>query len=151
MLTLSFDLEEFTIICSSLQRFGLYLVKTINRIDMSLNVLMEIHKGMVYLVLLSLTVKIGLMFFKPELFHVVRAKTRVLEMILGPSLLISGLMVWDAYNGFSIQNWILLKIVFMLLAIALAIVGLKKANKTLAVSSLFIFIGLFTYMTQIHH
>lgn len=118
---------------------------------MSLQALMGMHKGIVYLFLLSLIIKIGLMLFKPELFQVVRAKTKVVEMILGPLLLITGLMVWNAYNSFAIQGWIIVKILLMFAGTGLAIVGLKKGNKGLAVLSLLIFVGMFIYMTQIRH
>ena len=118
---------------------------------MPLNAIIEMHKGIVYLFLLSLTIKIGLMLFKPELFQVVRAKTKVVEMILGTLLLLSGLWVWKEYNGFSIQSWIFAKIIIMFAGTGLAIVGLKKGNKLLAILGLTLFVGLFIYMTKIHH
>lgn len=110
---------------------------------MSHTALIEMHKGIVYLFLFSLTIKIGLMLFKPELFQVVRAKTKVVEMILGPLLLFSGIAVWMTVYNFNMQSWILIKLVLMLAGTALAIVGLKKGNKGLAILSLAIFVGIY--------
>ncbi len=110
---------------------------------MSHTAIVEMHKGIVYLFLFSLTIKIGLMLFKPTLFQVVRAKSKIVEMILGPLLLGSGIWAWMARYDFAMQHWILTKLVFMLVGTVLAIIGLKKGNKALAIISLAIFVGVY--------
>jgi hypothetical protein len=88
------------------------------------------------------------MFIKPDLFEKVREKTKVLEMILGPAILISGIYAW-VDKGYSIgTTWIWIKLILMLVAVALTIVGFKKGNKVMAAAAVIIFVFVYLLALQ---
>ncbi len=111
--------------------------------------LIKMHEGFVYLFLISLFIKVTLLIINVELFRVVRNKTKIVEMILGSLLLISGAMVWNAVYSFDMQGWILIKVVLMLAGIGLTIVSFKKESRPLAFLSVLIFV--FIYMLARNH
>lgn len=100
-----------------------------------------IHKEIiVHLFLIVLISKTVIMFIKPDLFEKVREKTKVLEMILGPAILGTGIYAW-VDKGYPISAmWIWVKLILMLVAVGLTIVGFKKGNKVMAVAAVFIFV-----------
>ena len=67
--------------------------------------------------------------FKQEKLGVVREKTKILEMVLGTLLLVSGITAWHAQYSFAFLPFIVIKLVAMLAGTALAIISLKKENK----------------------
>lgn len=103
------------------------------------------HEGIVYLFLVLFIVK-ALLFFtnKTDLFQTVRAKTKVLEMILGTLLLASG--VYLVVLRETVEWWVITKVVILLSAIPLTIIGFNKNNKTLVAVATLAFIGLFLFM-----
>jgi len=103
--------------------------------------LMNAHKGIIYLFLLVYTIKVILMFVNDDLFQKVRAKTKVSEMILGTLIIGSGVTL--IFMSATVEAWLIIKITLVLVAIGMAIVGLKKGNKVLAVLALVIFVYCF--------
>jgi cytochrome c553 len=102
----------------------------------------HLHVAVVTLLLLFILFKtILLVANKTELLDKVRAKTKVVDMILGSLVLVTG--AYLASLKPSIESYLLIKIVLILIAIPLAIIGLKKHKKLLAVLSLLIIIYVF--------
>ncbi len=72
-----------------------------------------------------------------------RNKTKVLDMILGALIILTG-----SYLMFIqpvIESWLYIKFAVVIAAIPLAIVGFKKSNKVLVTISLLAFIGLYGF------
>ena len=72
-----------------------------------------------------------------------RNKTKVLDMILGALIILTG-----SYLMFIqpvIESWLYIKFAVVIAAIPLAIVGFKKSNKVLVSLSLLAFIGLYGF------
>ncbi len=109
---------------------------------MEYSTLMHAHKGIIYLFLFFFSFKVTLMFVSPSFFKKFRDKTKMVEMILGTLIVITG--VWLlSQRGWSTEPWLLTKILLVAVAMAVAIVGLRKGSKVLAVISLVIFIYIF--------
>lgn len=109
---------------------------------MDLNALKEMHKGIIYLYLAFFTFKLMMMFINIEKFRVIRNKTKVVEMIFGTAILVTGLITWNAYD-WHVETWLIIKIIMFLAAIPLGIIGMKKEKKPLAVLSLLLLIAAF--------
>ncbi|MCJ8165483.1 SirB2 family protein [Pontibacter sp. E15-1] len=98
------------------------------------------HVLVVVLFLLLFTVKAVLLFLnKREALNSVRSKTKVLDMVFGTLILLTGGYLLFLYNG-GTPTWLIVKIVLVLAAIPLGIVGIKRENKALTGLSLFIFL-----------
>ncbi len=98
------------------------------------------HVLVVVLFLLLFTVKAVLLFLnKRETLNKVRSKTKVLDMVFGTLILLTGGYLLFLYNG-GTPTWLIIKIVLVLAAIPLGIIGIKRENKALAGLSLFIFL-----------
>lgn len=104
--------------------------------------MLHLHITIVSIFLLSLIIKTGLMLFNPTLFEVVKVKTKVLEMILGPLVLITGGYLFYSY-GFPAYSWLHAKMGLVLVGIPISIIGLKKGNKALAIIGCLIFIYIY--------
>ena len=106
---------------------------------MPITAFLHTHVLVVVLFLLLFTVKTVLLLLnKRETLTKLRNKTKVLEMIFGTLILITGGWMLVNYNG--IPSWLITKVVLVLVAIPLGIVGLKRENKVLAVLALLIFV-----------
>ena len=105
---------------------------------MEYGTLLAAHKGIIYLFLTFITLKVLLMIVNNELFQVVRAKTKVVDMILGTLVLASGVWLFIESPATS-QVWLYTKITLGILGIPLAIIGFKKKNIPLAVGALMLF------------
>lgn len=105
---------------------------------MNYNTLVEMHKGIIYLFLTVYIIKVILLFVNANLFEKVKAKTKIIEMILGPLVLLSGIWLLIELGGVP-YSWLHVKITAVLVAIPLSIIGLKKSNKILAVLALVLF------------
>lgn len=109
---------------------------------MEYSTLMHAHKGIIYLFLFFFSFKVTLMFVSPSFFKKFRDKTKMVEMILGTLIVVTG--VWLlAQRGWTAEPWLLTKMILVAVAMAIAIVGLKKGSKVMAVLSLVIFIYIF--------
>ncbi|GAB3530901.1 hypothetical protein GCM10027443_12300 [Pontibacter brevis] len=98
------------------------------------------HVLVVILFLIFFAIKAVLLLLnKRETLDKVRSKTKVVDMILGTLILITGGYLLFLYSG-GIPTYLIVKIVLVLLAIPLGIVGIKRENKVLAVLSLLIFL-----------
>jgi uncharacterized membrane protein SirB2 len=109
---------------------------------MEYSALLNAHKGIIYLFLAFITIKVVLMMVNNDLFQVVRAKTKVVDMILGALVLASGVWLFIESPATS-QAWLHTKITLGLLGIPLAIIGFKKKNIPLAVGALVLFAYVF--------
>ena len=97
------------------------------------------HVLVVILFLLLFTAK-ALMLFMNEHKQLDKAKryTRALDMVFGTLILVTGGYLLYLYQGR--PAWLIIKVVLVLLAIPLGIVGIKRHNKKLTAISLLIFI-----------
>lgn len=108
---------------------------------MEYSTLMEAHKGIVYLFLISLFVKATLSFVNQDLFDKVREKTKVVEMILGTLLIVTGgALIAMHPGGIMSQPWLHAKLTVVILGIPLAIIGLKRNKKILVIIALVLFV-----------
>ena len=82
------------------------------------------------------------MLVNKTLFETVRNKTRILEMILGPLVLLTGGYLFFTRGVFD-EPWLMGKIILVFIGIPLSIVGLKKGNKVLAIIGCLIFIYIY--------
>ena len=80
---------------------------------------------------------------KTELLQAVQKRTRIFDVIFGILLLATGLYLAFALDAFS-QIWLLVKLVMVAGAIPLAIIGLKKQNKGMAIGSVLLLIAVYT-------
>lgn len=98
------------------------------------------HVTVVLVFLFFFLIKAILLFLgKREQLARLRARTKILDIILGILILITGGYLASVY-GANMPSWLMVKIVLVLLAIPLGIVGIAKSNKLLAALSLLIFI-----------
>lgn len=101
---------------------------------------MHTHVLVVILFLIFFAAKAVLLLLnKRDTLDKVRSKTKVVDMILGTLILITGGYLLFLYSG-GIPTYLIVKIVLVLLAIPLGIVGIKRENKVLTVLALFIFL-----------
>jgi mono/diheme cytochrome c family protein/uncharacterized membrane protein SirB2 len=106
---------------------------------MPITAFLHTHVLVVVLFLLLFTAKAVLLLLnKIETLEKVRSYTKILDIIFGTLILITGGYLIFNYNG--IPTWLIVKIVLVLIAIPLGIVGLKRHNKVLAVLAFLIFI-----------
>ncbi|MCP4520914.1 MAG: SirB2 family protein [Cytophagales bacterium] len=102
--------------------------------------LIEAHKGIVYLFLISLFVKTIISFINQDLFDKVRQKTKVIEMVLGTLLIVTGGTLLYSVPEYLSQGWLHVKLTLVIIGIPLAIIGLKRNKKILIIISLLIFV-----------
>ncbi|NEM96653.1 c-type cytochrome [Pontibacter burrus] len=96
------------------------------------------HVLIVVLFLLLFTYKVILLLLnKQDVLTRVRNKTKVVEMVLGTLVLVTGGWLFFNYTGAPV--WLITKIVLVSIAVPLGIVGLRRNNKVLAVLALLIF------------
>lgn len=107
---------------------------------MEYSTLIEAHKGIVYLFLISLFIKAILAFVNQDLFDKVRQKTKVVEMILGTLLIVTGGMLIFSFPEMMKQGWLHVKLTIVIIGIPLAIIGLKRNKKILIIISLLLFV-----------
>lgn len=96
------------------------------------------HVLVVILFLILFTAK-AIMLFLNEHRQLDKAKryTKALDMVFGTLILVTGGYLLYLYQG--MPGWLIIKIVLVLLAIPLGIVGIKRHNKPLTALSLLIF------------
>lgn len=107
---------------------------------MEYSTLIEAHKGIVYLFLISIFVKAILAFVNQDLFDKVRQKTKVVEMILGTLLIVTGGLLIFSFPEMMKQGWLHVKLTIVIIGIPLAIIGLKRNKKILIIISLLLFV-----------
>jgi len=101
--------------------------------------ILHLHVTVVLIFLIFFTFKtILLLLSKDVLLEKVRAKTKVLEMIIGTLILITGGFLLVKLPD--IPSYLVGKIIIVLMAIPLGIIALKRKNKILAVVALFAFV-----------
>lgn len=82
-----------------------------------------------------------LIFNKHNLLNKVRSKTKLLEIILGFLILISGIFLFVLVGH--LQTYLIAKLMLVLIAISMSIFGLKKENKILATLSVLLFLYIY--------
>ncbi|AKQ46674.1 hypothetical protein TH63_15255 [Rufibacter radiotolerans] len=98
------------------------------------------HILVVVLFLILFLVKAFLLFTnKHDSLDRFRSSTRMLDIVFGLLILITGIFLALNYNG-KLPNWLLIKVVLVLAAIPVTLVGIKKHNKILAAVALLIFV-----------
>jgi mono/diheme cytochrome c family protein/uncharacterized membrane protein SirB2 len=106
---------------------------------MPVTAFLHTHVLVVVLFLILFLVKAFLLFTnKHEALEKMKKKTKVLDMIFGTLILVTGGYLLTQYHG--VPTWLIVKIVLVLVAIPLAIVGIKKHNKVLTALSLVVFL-----------
>lgn len=106
---------------------------------MSPDTYVKMHEGIIYLFLISFIVKVTLMFISVSTFNKVRNRTRIIEIILGPLIIVSGILALHFKYDWNMPDFLVWKIVFVSIAIPVSIVALKKGNKALALLGLALF------------
>jgi len=102
--------------------------------------ILHLHITVVIIFLISFAFKtILLLLNKDELLEKVRAKTKVLEMVIGTLILLTGgFLLFKLHDN--LPSYLLGKIVVVLAGIPLGIIALKRKNKMLAIVTLLAFI-----------
>ncbi|ALI98536.1 SirB2 family protein [Rufibacter tibetensis] len=97
------------------------------------------HVLVVVLFLILFLVKAFLLFFnKHDTLNKARSSTKMLDIVFGTLILVTGGYLAFSYYG-PLPSWLLIKVVLVLAAIPLSIVGLKRHNKLLAAVGVLIF------------
>lgn len=100
------------------------------------------HVLVVVLFLLLFIVKAFLLFTnKHQALENIKKKTKVLDIIFGILILVTGGYLIFHYNG--MPTWLIVKVLLVLVAIPLGIVGIKKHNKPLTALSLLLFLYIY--------
>ena len=101
--------------------------------------ILHAHITIVTLFLLSFLFKTLLLVLdKTVLLKKIRDKTKVVDIILGLLILMTGgYLVW--IKG-AIANYLLIKIILVFMAIPMGIIAMRKESKVLALFALFVFI-----------
>lgn len=98
------------------------------------------HVLVVILFLLLFLAKAVLLFLgKHDTLNRVRSSTKILDMVFGTLILVTGGYLAFQYNG-PLPTWLLVKIVLVLAAIPISIVGIKRHNKLLAFVGVLLFL-----------
>lgn len=101
-----------------------------------------LHVTAVTLFLIFLVYKTLLLIFnKKNLLKKLRNKTKFLEVILGILVIASGVILF-LLIGY-LQSYFIAKLILVLIAIPLSIIGMKKENKILATLSVLLFIYIY--------
>lgn len=101
--------------------------------------LKHLHVLLVTLFTLSVLIKAVLVLVNSDKFDSYRKKTKVPEMIVTMLFLVTGIIM-ASMRGFGFHYFFHIKLTLMVIAIPLAIIGLKKKNKALSLVSAFMFI-----------
>ncbi|KAA9324987.1 SirB2 family protein [Adhaeribacter soli] len=105
---------------------------------MSINAVQHTHVLVVILFLILFIIKAFLLFTnKHHTLEKIKKRTKVLDMVFGTLILLTGGYLVLQYTG--MPTWLIVKILLVLAAIPLAIIGIKKLNKPLTALSLVIF------------
>src|SRR6478736_3771 len=110
---------------------------------MATTAFLHTHVLVVILFLILFIIKAFLLFTnKLATLETVKRKTKVLDMILGTLILVTGGYLVTQYHG--LPTWLLVKILLVLAAIPLAIIGLKKQIKPLVALAVVIFVYVYS-------
>ena len=106
---------------------------------MSYPAIVNAHVLVVILFLILFIIKAFLLFTnKTQALENIKSKTKVLDMILGTLIVVTGGYLIFQYDD--IPTWLVIKVVLVFAAIPLAITGLKKLNKPLVALAVVIFV-----------
>lgn len=98
------------------------------------------HRIIVTLFLLHYVTKLLLLFLgKRDLLVSYSQKTKIVEMVLSVSFLVTG--GWMMFAGALFNKLLIIKLVCVFASIPLAVVGFKKGNKALAALSVFLILA----------
>ncbi|GAB2544726.1 c-type cytochrome [Rufibacter soli] len=98
------------------------------------------HILVVVLFLLLLLVKAFLLFFnRHDTLNKVRSSTKMLDVVFGLLIFITGIFLALNYHG-QLPNWLLIKVGLVLAAVPVAVVGIKKHNKVLTAVGILLFL-----------
>ena len=100
------------------------------------------HLLIISLFLLNFIFKTYLLLSNHEKFNDIRNKTKLVEIILGTLVLVSGITLFVYTESYKVM-WVNVKMILVIAAIPLGIIGMKKSNKALALLSLLLFLYVF--------
>jgi cytochrome c553 len=101
----------------------------------------HLHYTVVVLFLAFLTYKtILLLLNKTELLDKVREKTKIIDIILGSLILITGGFLLFRLHSGNVETYLIVKIILVFAAIPLGIIGIKRKKKALAILSVLVFV-----------
>jgi mono/diheme cytochrome c family protein/uncharacterized membrane protein SirB2 len=107
---------------------------------MPITAFLHTHVLVVVLFLLLFLAKAVLLFLgKHNTLNKVRSSTKVLDMVFGTLILVTGAYLTFQFNG-PLPRWLLVKIVLVLVAIPIAMVGIKRHHKVLTAVGVLIFL-----------
>lgn len=98
---------------------------------------LHLHTTAVILFLILLVIKTVLLMLNSPSLAKLRSKTKVLDMVLGTLILVTGGYLLTVF-GF--QTYLVVKIVITLIAIPLGIIAFKKENKAMALLAVLLFV-----------
>ncbi|MDH3709431.1 MAG: c-type cytochrome [Cyclobacteriaceae bacterium] len=102
----------------------------------------HLHVTVVIVFLLFMIFKTVLLLAnKLELLDRIRSKTKVADMILGLLIVVTGIYMMTLKSG--IESYLWIKLILVILAIPLGIVGLKRHKKLLALLSVLIIVYIY--------
>jgi cytochrome c553 len=101
----------------------------------------HLHYTVVILFLAFLIYKTLLLLLnKNEALDKVREKTKIIDIILGSLILITGGFLLFRLHSGNIETYLIIKIILVFAAIPLGIIGIKRKKKALAILSVLIFV-----------
>src|SRR4051812_6509673 len=101
----------------------------------------HLHYTVVILFLAFLAYKTLLLLLdRNEQLDKFREKTKIVDMILGSLILITGGFLLFRLHGGNVESYLIIKIVLVFAAIPLGIIGIKRKKKALAILSVLIFV-----------
>ena len=105
--------------------------------------LLDAHKGIIYLFLAWLFLKLILMIVQPkEIFNQFREKTKIVEMVLGTLILVSGGWLF-VLSGNNDEMWLFVKVALAILGIPLAIIGFRRYSIAVVSAAYTLFLYVF--------
>ncbi|WP_347157330.1 SirB2 family protein [Pontibacter chitinilyticus] len=106
---------------------------------MPITAFLHTHVLVVALFLLLFAAKALLLLLnKRDMLTRVRKSTRILDLVFGTLILVTGAYLVFQYNG-GLPTWLIIKMVLVLIAIPAGIVGIRLENKALTVLALLLF------------
>jgi uncharacterized membrane protein SirB2 len=106
--------------------------------------ILHLHLTVIILFLIFLIFKtILLLANKTELLDKIREKTKIVDIILGTLILVTGGYLLVILHSDNVDSYLIGKILLMLAGIPLGIIGIKKKNKAMAILSVIIFLFIY--------
>ena len=108
-----------------------------------MEVYIKAHSGVVELFVFFILVKVVLLFINKPLLGKIRAKTKIVDMVLGLATIVTGVLLLNKL-AWNLPLWLALKIILAISSIPLGIIAFKKEKKPLAVITIVLMLAAYT-------